>query len=140
MSESHANRSIPEIFSDLVDQLTTLLKNEARLARTEVSEKIGHIAGGVAFVAIGAVVAIPALVILLQAIVAALVRAGLAIDLSSLIVGGLTLVIGILLLISGMNRIKGENLVPQKTIHQLQRDAQVVKQETSDDHGLNRAA
>ncbi len=48
MSGTHANRSIPEVFSDLVGQLTTLLRKEAELARTEVSEKISKIALGIA--------------------------------------------------------------------------------------------
>jgi hypothetical protein len=140
MSMTAPNRSIPEIFSDLVDQVTTLLKKEGQLARSELSDKMAHVATGLAFAVVGAVLAIPALVILLQAIVGLLVRAGLAFPLSAIIVGGITLVIGILLLIGGINRLKGENLVPEKTIHQLQRDAQVVKQEASEGHDVNRAA
>ena len=81
----------------------------------------------------------PALVILLQAIVALLVQNGMSIALSSLIVGGITLVIGIFLLIAGIERLKGTKLTPEKTIHQLQRDAEMVKQETTD-HGLHRVA
>ena len=46
MSATHANRSIPEVFSDLVGQLTTLFRKEAELARTEVSEKVSKIAVG----------------------------------------------------------------------------------------------
>ena len=140
MSMTNGNRSIPEVLSDLIGQVTTLLRKEAQLARTEISDKIVHAATGIGFAVVGAVLAMPALVILLQAIVALLVQNGLSIALSSLIVGGITLVIGIFLLIAGMERLKGTSLTPEKTIHQLQRDAEMVKQETSDDHGLNRAA
>ena len=35
MSATHANRSIPEVFSDLVGQLTTLFRKEAELAAEE---------------------------------------------------------------------------------------------------------
>jgi hypothetical protein len=140
MSMDATNRSIPEIFSDLVGQLTMLLKKEGQLARSEISDRIAHIATGLGFAVVGAVLAMPALVILLQAIVGLLVQAGLAFPLSALLVGGATLVLGIVLLISGMNRLKGENLIPEKTIHQLQRDAQVVKQEVSESRDVNRAA
>jgi membrane protein implicated in regulation of membrane protease activity len=140
MSAGAANRSIPEVFSDLVGNLTTLLQKEGQLARSEISDKITHIATGVGFAMVGAVLAIPALVILLQAIVGLLVQTGLSFPLAAVLVGGITLVIGILLLIAGVNRVQGESLVPEKTIHQLQRDAQVVKQETSGSHDLNRAA
>jgi hypothetical protein len=140
MSMTHVNRSIPEVLGDLIGQITTLFRKEAQLARTEISDKIAHAATGMGFAVVGAVLAMPALVILLQAIVALLVQAGLSIALASLIVGGATLVIGIFLLIAGMERLKGTNLTPEKTIHQLQRDAEMVKQEASENHGLNRAA
>jgi hypothetical protein len=140
MSATPANRSIPEIFSDLIGQLTTLLKKEGQLARTEVSEKIAQVATGLGYAVVGAVLAMPALVILLQAVVALLVQGGFSFALSAVIVGGVTLVIGIILLIAGVNRLKGENLVPNKTIHQLQRDAEVVAHEVRNENDLNRAA
>ena len=140
MSAAPANRSIPEVFSDLVGQLTTLLRKEAELARTEVSEKISKIALGLAFAMVGGVLVIPALVVLLGAIVSALTSNGMAIYLAALIVGGSTLIIGIVLMIAGVERLKGESLVPEKTINQLQRDVEVAKNEMSDNHDLNRAA
>ncbi len=35
-----ADRNIPDIFADLLKELTTLLRSEIRLARSEFSEKI----------------------------------------------------------------------------------------------------
>jgi hypothetical protein len=140
MSATHANRSIPEVFSDLVGQLTTLFRKEAELARTEVSEKVSKIAVGFGLAMVGGVLVIPALVVLLGAIVSALISNGLPVFLASVLVGGSTLVIGIFLMISGIGRLKAESLVPEKTLHQLQRDVEVAKNEMSDDHGLNRAA
>ena len=140
MSGTHTNRSIPEVFSDLVGQLTTLLRKEAELARTEVSEKISKIATGIGLAIVGGVLVIPALVVLLGAIVSALTSNGMAIYLAALIVGGSTLVIGIMLMITGMERLKAETLVPEKALHQLQRDVEVAKNEMSNNHDLNRAA
>ena len=140
MSVSHLNRSIPEIFSDLVSQLTTLLRKEGQLARAEVSEKLAHIGVGIGMAIIGAVIAMPALVVLMEAIVSGLMRAGMAVTFAAALVGGISLVIGILLLIAGMGRLTSETLVPEKTLHQLQRDVEVAKHEASDEHGLNRAA
>jgi len=140
MSISPANRSIPEVFSDLVRQLTTLFRNEAELARTEVSEKLSKIAIGLGLAMVGGVLVIPALAVLLAAIVSALVDSGLSVSLASLIIGGSTLIVGIILMISGMGRLKAESLVPEKTLHQLQRDVEVAKNQMGDDHGLNRAA
>ena len=140
MSVTQGSRSIPEVLSDLIGQVTTLFRKEAQLARTEISDKIAHAATGMGLAVVGAVLTMPALVVLLQAIVGMLVRAGMAFPLAALIVGGVTLVIGIFLLIAGVERLKGTTLTPEKTINQLQRDAEMVKQETSENHGLNRAA
>ncbi len=136
----HFNRSIPEVLGDVVHQLTTLLRKEGQLARAEISDKLTQAAGGIALAIFGAVLAIPALVILLEAIVSGIVAAGLPVYWAALIVGGVTLIVGIAVLYAGASRLKAENLVPQKTLHQLQRDAQVAAHEASNEHGINRAA
>lgn len=136
----HFNRSIPDVIGDVVHQVTTLIRKEAQLARAEMSEKMGHAVSGIALAIFGAVLAIPALVILLEAIVAALMSAGIPVYWAAFIVGGVALIIGIALLAAGANRLKADNLVPQKTIHQLQRDAEVAANEASKENGINRAA
>ena len=136
----HFNRSIPDVIGDVVHQVTTLVRKEAQLARAEVSEKVSHAASGLGLAMFGAVLAIPALVILLEAIVAGLMRAGLPVYWSALLVGGVVLIIGLGLLMAGANRLKAENLVPEKTLHQLQRDAKVAANEASTHHGIDRAA
>ena len=134
-------RPITDIFTDLIDQMMTLLRKEGELARTEVSEKVGQVAGGLALIVIGAVLLIPALVILLDAAVAALVENGLlAQPWSALAVGGAALLIGIILALVGMSRLKAERLVPNRTIHQLQRDLSVAKQQTRMGYDDQRAA
>ncbi|HLT76803.1 MAG TPA: phage holin family protein [Ferrovibrio sp.] len=121
------NRSIADILRDLISQVTTLARKESQLARAEVSEKLGQIAGGLAMIVGGAVLLIPALVILLGAAVTALINAGIQPHWAALIVGGGTLLIGALLLLAGLSRLKAEKLVPNRTLDQLQRDADVAK-------------
>ncbi len=133
-------RSIPDILSDLLTQFTTLVRTESRLARAEMSEKVTQVTGGLVLIIIGAVLLMPALVILLQAAVAALTRAGLAPYWSALIVGGVVLVLGLILLMVGVGRLKAKNLLPEKTINQLQEDASVAKRQVRPDDGYQRAA
>ena len=137
---NYSNRSIPEVVGDVVHQFSTLMRKEGQLARAEVSEKLTSAAMGIALAIFGAVLAIPALVIILEAIVAGIMRAGVPVYWAALIVGGVTLIIGIALLAAGASRLKAERLVPEKTLHQLQRDANVAAQQASNDHGINRAA
>jgi hypothetical protein len=134
-------RSVPDIVGDLFSQFTTLMRKEAQLARAEVSENITVVGRGLGLIVGAAVLLIPALVILLQAGVAAITeKYGLASYWSSLIVGGVTLVVGIVMASIGSRRLKGENIMPKRTVHQLQQDALVAKQQVSSDHDLRRAA
>ena len=134
-------RSLPDIFSDLVAQFTSLLQKEGQLARAEVSENIGKAATGLGFVIGGAVLLIPALVILLEAAVAAITERGhLAPYWSALIVGGAVLMIGLVLLAFGGSRLRPSNMIPTRTLQQLQRDASVAKAQFEESHELHRAA
>ena len=122
-------RSLPDLFADLITQLTTLFRKEVQLARAEASEKISEAVAAVGFMIGGAVLLIAALVLLLQAAVDGLVNLGLNRAWAALIVGGVVLLIGIVLVWLGSNRLKAENLAPRKTVDQLQRDAAMAKEQ-----------
>jgi uncharacterized membrane protein YqgA involved in biofilm formation len=141
MPVSNHPRSVPEIISNLFSQLTILLRKEAQLARAEMSENMVSVARGLGLIVGGAVLLIPALVILLQAAVAGLMDGyGMVSYWSALLVGGGVLILGIILLMVGISRLKIENIMPSKTVHQLQRDASVAKEQVSQDHEPRRAA
>jgi uncharacterized membrane protein YqjE len=120
-------RAIPEIFTDLVAQVTTLVRKEGQLARAEISEKATRALTGMAMIVLGAVLLIPALVILLQAAIMGLVANGTDPTVAALIVGGAALLIGMVLGLVGWSWVKPASLVPDKTIDQLKRDAKVPK-------------
>lgn len=140
MAMIDSNRSIPDILKDLVSQVASLARNESRLARAEVSEKVGQVAGGLALLVLGAVLMIPALTILLGAAVTALIDAGMTPQLAAAIAGGIAFLVGVILLFVGANRLKVDNLVPNKTLRQFQHDAAVAKQQMRQDHAEQRAA
>lgn len=120
-------RPIPEIFTDLISQVTSLVRKEGQLARAEISEKAGRALSGMAMILLGSVLLIPALVILLQAVIAGLVQNGMDPALAALIVGGAALIIGMVLGLVGWSWVKPSSLVPDKTIDQLKRDAEVPR-------------
>ena len=135
------NRSIADIFTDVINQFTTLLGKEGQLARTEISEKITQVAVGLGLIIGGSILLTPALVILLQAGVSALIAHNIVGEpWAPLIVGGVIFVIGIILLLAGMSRLKAEALVPNKTIQQIQSDIRVAKQQVREDYDQQRAA
>lgn len=120
-------RPIPEIFTDLVGQVTTLVRKEGQLARAEISEKATRALTGIAMILLGAMLLIPALVILLQAAVMGLIGNGADPTAAALMVGGAIFVIGMVLGLIGWSWVKPSSLVPDKTIDQLKRDTQVPR-------------
>jgi hypothetical protein len=117
------HRTVPQLFTDLISQVTSLFRTETRLARAELNEKIAQAGSGIGMIAAGAVLLIPALEILLRAAVAALTDQGFQPYVAALIVGGAALLVGLMLALIGMNQLKMKKLTPHKTIEQLQSDA-----------------
>jgi len=141
MAYVHSNgRSIPELCTEVVTQLTTLLRKEGQRARAEIAENASKMAVGLGLLVGGAVLLIPALVVLLQAVVAALIVSGIQPYWAAAIVGGVVLVLGLILLAIGMNRLKADTMIPSRTINQLQQDASVAKEQVRPRHDLHRAA
>ena len=140
MAFANQNRSIADVLRDVITQVTTLLRKETELARVELSENVSRAAIGLGLIVGGAVLLIPALVILLEATVAALEQNGMRPAEATAIVGGCALVLGFILVAIGISRLRVKNLIPNKTIQQLQQDAAAAKQQMRRDYDLQRAA
>lgn len=123
----NAERGIGTIFSELLGEITALIRNEIRLAKAEVAETIRRMLLGIALAAAGAFLAILALVFLLQAAVGGLMLLGLNFALSSLIVAVATIVISGLVVWLGIGRLKIGKLSETKTAQQIKRDAATVR-------------
>ena len=66
MTSPKEGQSLTDLLSTLVTQMSTLFRQEIRLARAETSENIMKMTNGVAMLAIAAVIILPGLVILLK--------------------------------------------------------------------------
>jgi hypothetical protein len=127
MRDMNAGRGIPDIFADIMDAFTTLIRKEMQLARTEISDKISSVGIALGMVALGGVLGLAALLLLLRAIVAMLIAAGLGPTVATLIVAAGSLIVGIAVIYAGLKRLQAGSLVPERTIGQLHRDAAVAK-------------
>jgi hypothetical protein len=143
------DRSIPGILADLLSQFTTLIRQEATLARTEMSENISRAVMGAAIAGGAAVLLVPSLVILMMAGVYGIpALTGWPQWASALIVGGGFTLIGLILLAIGVGRLKARSLMPDKTIGQVKEDAAMAQRqmnghptaETRSGSGYERAA
>lgn len=134
-------RSIPGIFGDIADQLATLARTEARLARAEASEKIGRLGAGLGFVVFGAALLIPGLVLLLQSAAKALVaHYGVVEAQAPIIVGGAAALLGLILFAIGFSRFRASRLMRSRTIEQIERDVAVAKRQLGADDGATKRA
>jgi len=126
---SDSNRSVPELFGNVVSQISTLFRKEIQLARAEMGEKFGQAASAITPLAAGGAVLLGALIILMLALAALLESFGIEDGWALLIVGVVFAVLGYVLLRSGLSQLKTSNLIPERTAEQLSRDAQVAKEQ-----------
>lgn len=123
------NRSFSDLLSDALNRLTTLVRTEIQLARTEISLKVSKAATGIAMVMGSAAFAISGLVLILLAIAAWLDNAGLSRGFSNLIAGIIGALVSAGLAWAGLQRLRADQLAPNRTIEQLQRDAIAAKEQ-----------
>jgi hypothetical protein len=129
-------RPLTELFRELRDETTDLVRNEVKLAKIEIAEKVSRVGRNSAYTAVGGVIASAALVILMFAATAG-VYVGLveAADLDNmtagwlapLIVGGLGAIIGYILIHKGIHTITHESLVPERTADTLREDKEWIE-------------
>jgi hypothetical protein len=121
------DRGIGTVVSDLLGEITGLIRNEIRLAKAEATEKLRSMLLGLVLVVVGVFLLILALVFLLEAAVGGLMLLGLNLALSSLIVGVVTILAAGLAAWLGASRLKIGKLSQSKTAQQIKRDAATVR-------------
>ena len=122
-------RTLPQLFSDLVSQVTNLFHTEVRLVRAEFSEKLHQLIYAAAFLIGGAVLALAGVFMLLQSIVAWLVVAGLPVQWATLLVALVFGIGGYLVVNAGLSKLEPTKLAPERTMSQLQQDISVAKEQ-----------
>ena len=136
MSQVNDSRSLGELLSGLVSDISGLFRKEIQLAKAETSEKVGEMMGAVVSLMIGGVLALGALGVLLSALVTLIasffVAQGMDPTLSSALAAGIvTIVVGIIgwvFISKGLNALKASNLNLNRTTASLSRDADIVKE------------
>jgi hypothetical protein len=123
-------RSLFALFSDLWRETSTLVHEEAELAKAEMSEKVSQISTGVVELAIGGLIVFAGFIVTLIALsngLAHLLPEEQADWLAPLIVGVVVMVFGVISLLRGRSNMKAQNLAPERTMESLRRDARMVK-------------
>jgi len=131
MASNLENRSVGELLRDLANDVTSLVRQEMTLARTETQDKVHQTIVAVMAMAVGALIAFAALMVLLDALVYGLTEAGLPRWLASLIVGVVVAAIGFFLVRKGQNDLSATRLAPERTAANVRKDLNLVKEQLS---------
>jgi len=125
-------RSIGELFGQLSQDMTLLVRQEIQLARTEMSDKLSRFTTNLISVAAGGFVAYLGGLALVGALILALRDlANISLAVSALIVGAILAIVGYVMLQRGMKELKRVDLSPRRTVETLKDDVQWAKEQTS---------
>lgn len=129
MQRQEDTRSLGELFSELANETTMLVRQEIQLARTEMTQKATRAGKDVGMIGAGGALAYAGLLALIAALIIGLGEL-IPLWLSALIVGLVVVGVGYLLIQRGLTALKQIDPVPQQTIQTLQEDKEWVKEQT----------
>jgi hypothetical protein len=121
------DRSLGELLGDLTRELTTLVREEATLAKTEMTQKLSQVGKDVGYLAAGGAVAYAGMLAIVAAIIIGLAQAGMEWWVSALLVGVVVAAIGGYLVSKGLNALRQQDLTPSQTVETLKEDAQWIR-------------
>ena len=123
-------RPLGELFSDLVNETSNLVRNEVALAKVEFTQKASKVGRNVGSLVVGGAVAYAALLALGAAVIMLLsnwMPNWVAALIVGLVVGG----VAWLLIGQAIAELKRTELTPQETVESLKEDAQWIKDQIS---------
>jgi hypothetical protein len=131
MAQMRNEASLGDLFSDLVRETSTLVRQEIQLAKAELTESATEAGRGIASLVVGGAVAYAGFLAVLAAIILALAEAGVSWWLSALIVGVVVLVVGYILISRARSALQPANLMPRRTIETLKEDKEWAQEQIS---------
>jgi outer membrane murein-binding lipoprotein Lpp len=130
MPELKQERSIGELFGQLSQDMTLLVRQEIQLARSEISEKLSRFTTNLISVAAGGFVAYLGGLALVAALILGLHDlANISLAVAALIVGAVLALAGYLMLRGGLNELKRVDIAPRRTVENIKEDVQAIKED-----------
>lgn len=131
-----SSNSVPDLVAKLFRDISDLFRMEGRLIRAEMNDKITQLQAGIGKIAAGAIILLVSLIVLSDALVIGIAELIGTVSVTdnntgwaALIVGGVYAAIGAFLVRSGISDLNPENLTPDRTAHQVSRDAELAKEQ-----------
>jgi MFS family permease len=121
-------RSIGELFGQLTQDMTLLVRQELQLARSEMSEKLSRLTANMISVIGGGFVAYVGALALVAALILALHDlADISPWVSAFSVGAVLAIAGYVMLKRGLTELKRVDLAPKRTVENIKDDVQAIK-------------
>ena len=124
------NRSLGELFSELAQETSTLVRQEVNLAKTEMSHKASRAGRHIGVLAAGGAVAYAGLLAILAGVIVLLDNV-MPLWASALLVGVVVAVVGYLLARRAIDALKREDFAPRETMETLKEDQQWAKDQST---------
>ena len=122
------DRPLGELFSELANETSTLVKQEVALAKVEIAQKASQVGRNVGFLVVGGAVAYAAFLALMAAVIIGLARVMPAWG-AALLVGVVVAAAAGLLIYKALSALRAADPVPRQTVETLKEDAQWVKEQ-----------
>lgn len=127
MDVPRMDRSLGELFSDLSQQTADLVRQEMRLAKAELSDKLSDVGKHAAMIGAAAVFGLAAVMAVAAAVALGLIELGVEPWLAAGITAALMGLTAFLLAQSGLAALRKKTLAPVETIHSLKETTQWLK-------------
>jgi hypothetical protein len=119
-------QSLGELFSDLAAQTGKLIRQEAALAKSELTDKAAAAGKDIGLIAAGAFVGYAAMLAVVAAVIA-LLSYVIPVWASALLVGVVLGIAAYLMVTSGLAHIRNANWAPKESMESIKEDAQWLK-------------
>jgi hypothetical protein len=123
-------RPLGELFSDLVNETTTLVRNEVALAKVELTQKATKLGTNIGSLVVGGAIAYAAVLAICAAVILLLDRVMPAWA-AALIVGVAVGAVAWLLIGKAIATLRNMDLKPEETVESIKEDAQWIKDQIS---------
>lgn len=122
------DQSIGDLFSQLANESSLLIRQEISLARTEISQKAVTVGKDIGYLAVGGAIGYVGLMAIVAAIIVGLANY-IPLWLSALLVGIVIAIAAAILISSAIKSLKNTDFAPQQTVETLKEDAQWLKKQ-----------
>ena len=123
-------RSIGELFSELANETSTLIRQEVALAQVEITQKATSAGKNVGYLAAGGFVGYAGLLAIIAGVIMGLsyfIPAWLA----AIIVGAIIAVVSYVLVSSALTSLRNMDVKPTETVESIKEDARWLKNQVS---------